>query len=387
LTEQPVTGRAAIDTRIVDTRIVDGRLAEVDAVLALIERAERADGFAAVNEAGRLSLATGGAGRLHVLAGPVGEPTAYAAVERPIPSVPGPAGAGPAGAGLSAELVVDPRARRRGLGTAVLRRLLAAVAETDFPGAGPAAVIALWAHRNTAAARALAESVGLVETRVLLLLGRDLTAPPPLPAAPLPSGVRLAAFRPGIDDDAWLAVNAAAFAGHPEQGRWTAADLNARISEPWFDAAGFLLAWGYESDGGESDGDESDGGESDGDEPAGDLLGYHWTKVGGEHSPDGSPIGEIYVLGVAPHAAVHGVAVRGLGTALGVAGLDYLHGRGVHAVELYVEADNERALGIYRRLGFTESSRDVQWSGTATSPTSDGVRPVTEQALVTEPDR
>jgi mycothiol synthase len=70
-----------------------------------------------------------------------------------------------------------------------------------------------------------------------------------------------------------------------------------------------------------------------------------------------------------------------------VAGLDYLHGRGVHAVELYVEADNERALGIYRRLGFTESSRDVQWSGTATSPTSDGVRPVTEQALVTEPDR
>jgi len=38
-------------------------------------------------------------------------------------------------------------------------------------------------------------------------------------------------------------------------GRWTHADLQARIDEPWFDAAGFLLT------------------------NVRVLLGYHWTKV------------------------------------------------------------------------------------------------------------
>lgn len=283
-------------------------------VSQLLDRAAVADGFAAVNEAGRLALAGGGAGRHHLLTGPSGAPTGYAAVDL---------AGGPL---LSAELVVDPAARRHGLGRGLLdsvRRLTEATA--------PGSVVAVWAHHDTPAARLLARSAGLVESRVLLLLGRDLATGPPLPAAPLPGAVRLAAFRPGVDDDAWVAVNAAAFAGHPEQGRWTVADLRARQSESWFDPAGFLLAW-Y--------GDR--------------LVGFDWTKV---EARDDAATGEIYVLGVAPDAGVHG-----LGTALGVAGLAYLRGRGVGRVELYVEADNERALGVYHRLGFAECSRDVQWS-------------------------
>src|SRR6185437_13617964 len=101
--------------------------------------------------------------------------------------------------------------------------------------------------------------------------------------APLPAGVRLRTFRPGADDEAWLALNAAAFADHPEQGSWTLQDLHARMAESWFDPQGFLLA-------------ETEDGE---------LAGFHWTKIHGgdghghQHSGDHGhePIGEVYVVG------------------------------------------------------------------------------------------
>jgi ribosomal protein S18 acetylase RimI-like enzyme len=125
-----------------------------------------------------------------------------------------------------------------------------------------------------------------------------------------------------------LAVNAAAFATHPEQGRWTQADLQARIDEPWFDAAGFLIAEGND----------------------GSLLGYHWTKV----HPDGA--GEVYVLGVAPTAQT-----LGLGNALLVRGLRHLAGRGCTEVLLYVDGDNPAAMRLYERAGFHEHDLDVQW--------------------------
>jgi mycothiol synthase len=159
----------------------------------------------------------------------------------------------------------------------------------------------------------------------------------------LPAGVVLRPFRPGQDDAAWLDLNARAFAKHPDQGRWTAADLAARMAEDWFDPHGFLLA-DRESDG--------------------TLLGFHWTKVhgavrhgdladeAGMHHHD--PIGEVYVLGVDP--AAQGT---GLGTALSVAGLRHLRERGLQQVMLYVEETNDPAIALYQRLGFARWSTDV----------------------------
>ncbi len=183
----------------------------------------------------------------------------------------------------------------------------------------------VWSHgKRSRLAAPLAER-GYDKVRELHQLRRALAELPPDP--PLPGGVAVRAFRPGADDGPWLAVNAAAFAHHPEQGRWTQADLAARMAEPWFDPAGFLLA-----------------------ERDGELLGYHWTKV----HPDGA--GEVYVLGVSPVA--QGL---GLGNALLVRGLRHLAAAGCPDVLLYVDGDNPGALRLYERAGFRSHDLDVQW--------------------------
>jgi mycothiol synthase len=183
----------------------------------------------------------------------------------------------------------------------------------------------LWSHGRRSRLRAVLERHRFEPVRELYQLRRPLAGLPADP--PLAEGIAVRAFRPGVDDEAWLAVNAAAFATHPEQGRWTHDDLQARLTEPWFDASGFLLA-----------------------ERAGGLLGYHWTKV----HPDG--LGEVYVLGIAP--AAQGL---GLGKALLIRGLRHLADRGCPDVLLYVDGDNLGARRLYERSGFTEHDLDVQW--------------------------
>jgi mycothiol synthase len=169
---------------------------------------------------------------------------------------------------------------------------------------------------------------------VLFQMRRSLFAA--LPQAPLPDGVRLRAYQPGVDDEAWLELNARAFANHPEQGKWTLADLRVRLAEPWFDREGFILA-----------------------DRDGQLVGFHWTKIhGGDHGDHHhDPIGEVYVLGVDP--AAH---ARGLGAALTVEGLAHLRRRGLDQVMLYVDGTNEPAIRLYAKLGFVRWTTDVAFA-------------------------
>jgi mycothiol synthase len=247
-----------------------------------------------------------------------------------------------------AEALVAPELRRRGVGRALVRAVL------DRQGA-------VWAYGNLPAAAALARRLGLVRTRELLQLRRTSTA---RDRVELPDGVRIRTFVPGRDDRAFLAVNARAFAWHPEQGRLDEAGLQAEMSQDWFHPAGFFLAVSGPPD-------------------AERVLGFHWTKVhpvdptpGADPEPadgptiaaDGptiaahgaqppGPVGEIYVLGVDPESPV-----RGLGTPLTAAGLNYLAGRGLHTVMLYVEADNAPALKLYRRFGFSTAVSNVVYA-------------------------
>jgi len=218
----------------------------------------------------------------------------------------------------AAELVVHPAARRRGFGADLLDLVLQEAGDRE---------LSVWAHGDLSGSAELLTSRGFERARVLLQMRRDLAGVDPDPRPELPEGVTVRPFRPGRDEAAWLRVNARAFAAHPEQGRMTRADLEVREAEPWFDPAGFLLAWRGD-----------------------DLLGYHWTKV---HS---STLGEVYVLGVDPSA--QGL---GLGGVLLDRGLSHLIARGCAEVLLYVEADNTVALRLYERSGFTEHDRDNQW--------------------------
>jgi mycothiol synthase len=270
------------------------------AVLALGAAASQADAATSLSEDAVLRLRAGDGSVRHLLRHADDALVGYAQL------VAGPGG-------FEGELLVDPAHRRRGHGGA----LLAAV--TAHTGG---AATRLWSHGDTPGAAALAAGAGWARARELLRLQRPSAGLSDLPVPDLPHDVTVR----GVDDEAWVTLNAAAFAAHPEQGRWSVADLRARLAEPWFDASLLLLA------------DTRDG-----------LVGFCWMKV--EDS-----LAELYVLGVAPSRGG-----AGLGRALLVRGLRTVAGR-ASDVDLYVDGDNVPALRLYTGLGFTRASIDVQYA-------------------------
>ncbi|UUN27736.1 mycothiol synthase [Streptomyces sp. FIT100] len=280
---------------------------QADDVLRLLAAAARADGMQAVSEQGQLHLRHGQReGVRHFLLTVAGDLRGYAQLEDTDP-VEAPA----------AELVVHPGHRGRGHGRALGSALLATSGKR----------LRVWAHGGKSAARHLAQVLGLTLFRELRQLRRSLS-PLDIPEPVLPEGVTVRTFLPGQDDAAWLAVNAAAFAHHPEQGAITQRDLDDRKQETWFDPKGFFLA-----------------------EHGGEIVGFHWTKVHAEEQ-----LGEVYVIGIRPDAQG-----TGLGKALTAVGLRHLAAQGLPAVLLYVDADNTAALRVYERLGFTTHEVDLMY--------------------------
>lgn len=292
-------------------------------VFELVDAAARADGVTPLSEHVLLHLRHGGDEQVrHLIArDDSGRITGYAHLDA-TDEVEGPSG----------EMVVHPRARRHGVGANLVDALESESGDR----------LRLWAHGHNDAAESMARERGLHRSRVLWQMRRSLLSP--LPPAQFPPGYHLRTFEPGVDDEAWLEANSAAFAQLPDQARWTIDDLQRRAVEPWFDPDGFFIAT----------------------DAAGDLAAFHWTKVhGGEHSHDHSdhthgrdhghaPLGEVYVIGVKPQHRGNGLA-----RALLLHGLAHLRDLGLTEAMLYVDATNTAAIRLYSDLGFSHWDTDV----------------------------
>jgi mycothiol synthase len=193
-------------------------------------------------------------------------------------------------------------------------------------------VVRWWLRGRDPTLHETAAGLGLIEVRRL----HQMRVPLPLEDH---FDLPLRAFRPGIDDEAWLRVNNRAFAWHPDQSDWTEETLRGRMAEPWFEAEGFLIA----------------------DAPDGSIAGFCWTKL---HSRQTPAMGEIYVIGVDPdHQG------RGLGRQLTIAGLAWQWDHHEPPVGmLYVEHDNTAAVHMYEQLGFTIHHDDVAYEVAGSVP-------------------
>ena len=294
------------------------QLADLSALLA---RCEQADGHPALADPQRVAAARadlGAEGAQVVLAYDDG------AIE---PTLIGCAFVTPALDGATAlHVAVDPDHRQGGtvhVQTTLLEEALRQI--------GPAHEVRLWIMQATGADDATAAGLGFSPERDLLQMRVALPLPPDIVASARPVTTR--PFRPGPDDEAWLAINNLAFADHPEQGGWTLAELHAHFETDWFDPEGFLMA----------------------DSPDGDgLIGSCWTKI---HRNTEPVLGEIYVISVDP--ARHS---RGWGRALTVAGLQWMAGQGVTVGMLYVTGSNTAAVKLYESLGFTVNHVDRSYT-------------------------
>lgn len=284
---------------------------DIEQVLHLAHEVEGADGAPPLDESAHLRLTRAADGVEHLLLRAGDELVGYAQLDHVDP--------------VTADVLVGPGGRRRD----TARTLFEAVELA----AGDSAAVSVWARDDAGPVRTEAEARGYIAARTLLTMGRSLVGIDTI-HADLPSGVTIRQFVAGQDDEAWLAVNARAFSSHPEQGRWTQADLDDRIAQPWFDPAGFLLA--VDADG--------------------RLLGFHWTK---RHS---SVLGEVYVIGMDPSEQG-----RGLGRTLLLAGLEHLRGAGAETVILYTDQENHAAVRMYANTGFVVTRGQTQYRRVALS--------------------
>lgn len=215
----------------------------------------------------------------------------------------------------AAEFVVDPEHRGHGYGS----RMLDMLTHPSRGGHGTAKLF--WAHGDSAAAKVMMAHHKLEPIREVLHLRGAVPA-----TATIGDGISTATE---ADIDEVLAINARAFANHPEQGRLTREGFDVIRAESWFSLDNVLVLR-------TGDGDAS-------------MAGFVWLKV-----VDGD--GEFYVVGVDPDRQRAGEGRR-----LMNAGFARLATQAIHSSHLYVDESNISALALYTSLGFERVGSDVQY--------------------------
>jgi len=230
-------------------------------------------------------------------------------------------------AGPSVEVVVHPQHRGKGLGALILKEAIKICGDKTR----------IWSHGDLPAAKAIAASLKLERIWSNLLMSKSLGE-----IQPVTSNYQIRTFIPGLDKQAFLALNNKVFADYPDQGGWSEDDLKVRVNESWFDDKGFFVA-----------------------EDRGELIGFCWTKIHGAHTHSHSDLeddhghealGEIYILAV--NSDYKG---QGVGRDLTITGLNYLKYQGLSNVMLYVGVENKPAFKLYKSLGFNEFGSDVMY--------------------------
>jgi mycothiol synthase len=288
-----------------------------ESVLSLIKTAHDFDGTPAIAEHVLLHLRHGGdKSDSHLVIEENKEVIAYAHLDT-TDLVAGP----------SVEAVVHPQHRGKGLGALILKEAIKICGDRTR----------IWSHGDLPAAKAIAASLKLERLWSNLLMSKSLGE-----IQPVTSKYPIRTFIPGLDNQAFLALNNKVFADYPDQGGWNEDDLKVRLNESWFDDKGFFVA-----------------------ENKGDLIGFCWTKIHGAHTHSHSggdddhgheALGEIYVLAVNPD-----YKGQGIGRDLTITGLNYLKYQGLSNVMLYVGVENKPAFKLYKSLGFNEFGSDVMY--------------------------
>jgi mycothiol synthase len=218
---------------------------------------------------------------------------------------------------MVAEQSVDPAVRGRGLSAYLLGLCEARAAEVLAAARTDGGSLSVWSHETDEPRIALYERRGFAHIRTFLRLDRDLDdtlGPPEWPAE-----IRVAAFRPGVDDAAVYAAHEEGFADHPGGGE---ADLEewlaSRFAHGGPDFGLWLLAW---------EGEEVVGG------------------IEAMETPAGAYMGELFVRG-----AWRG---RGIAKALMLEECAELRRRGMRNAFFAVDTANTTgALELHRSLGF-----------------------------------
>jgi mycothiol synthase len=226
------------------------------------------------------------------------------------------------------DLTVHPRFRRRGHG----RKLFAT--GLDLAANAGRDEIRLYVPSGGGGQR-FAEAMGMTYRSSMWRM--DLAPATSVPEPALPAGVV------GRTPGDWLPLQRfvdllnACFADHPSPLSWTVGEVEYAQSRPGFDPSTILVV---------SPVDRAD-----------DPVAFVRTVLGPPEDGGGAPVGGIRLVGVLPPWRG-----RGLGRELLRWGVARLRSGGAGRVQLSVEAENELALGLYRRTGFEPVVEWPHWT-------------------------